>query len=94
MVDSRGGFYLTFEHILNGLVDFRQRKLLTPPEVEYVWGDRVLFSPTPKASRKELFDREQELSQLQNLLKIYPIVVVGGLRKVGKSSLVRAFLSE
>jgi len=54
----------------------------------------MLFSSTPKATREELFDREEELSELEKLLNIYPIVVVTGLRRVGKSSLIRVYLNE
>ncbi|HEW92771.1 MAG TPA: ATP-binding protein [Thermotogaceae bacterium] len=54
----------------------------------------MLFSFEPKTNRKELFDREEEFKSLESSLKTYPIVVVTGLRRVGKSSLIRAFYNE
>lgn len=54
----------------------------------------MLFSLTPKTKKEELFDREEELSELTRLVETYPIVVVTGLRRVGKSSLIRVFLKE
>ncbi len=54
----------------------------------------MLFSPQPKTNREELFDREKELKDLSKALDRYPMVVVTGLRRVGKSSVVRVFLSE
>lgn len=54
----------------------------------------MLFSLTPKTKKEDLFDREEELSELTHLVETYPIVVVTGLRRVGKSSLIRVFLKE
>ncbi|MEJ5229641.1 MAG: ATP-binding protein [Pseudothermotoga sp.] len=54
----------------------------------------MLFSLTPKAKKEDLFDRGREFEELDKLLRLYPIVVVSGLRRVGKSSLVRVFLNE
>lgn len=53
-----------------------------------------MFSLTPKLKKEDLFDREMEFEELGKLLKLYPIVVVTGFRRVGKSSLVRVFLNE
>jgi len=54
----------------------------------------MLFSPKPKTKKEELFDRERELKVLYTALEIYPLIVVTGLRRVGKSSVVRVFLNE
>lgn len=54
----------------------------------------MLFSFEPKTKRSELFDREEELEKLANFLPRYPFVVITGLRRVGKSSLVKVFLNE
>ncbi|HAA83051.1 MAG TPA: ATP-binding protein, partial [Thermotoga naphthophila] len=54
----------------------------------------LLFSLTPKTKKEDLFDRERELKDLEKLLETYPIVVITGLRRVGKSSLVKVFLNE
>ena len=52
----------------------------------------MLFDPTPKKNKKELFDREEELKELQNAN--VPMVMVLGNRRVGKTSLVRVFMNE
>ncbi|PLV56064.1 ATP-binding protein [Thermotoga sp. SG1] len=54
----------------------------------------MLFSLTPKVRKEDLFDRERELKELEKLVETYPLVVVTGLRRVGKSSLVKVFLNE
>ncbi len=54
----------------------------------------MLFSLKPKNKREELFDREEELNVLSKVVKTYPMIVVTGLRRVGKSSIVRVFLNE
>lgn len=54
----------------------------------------LLFSLTPKTKKEDLFGRERELKDLEKLLETYPIVVITGLRQVGKSSLVKVFLNE
>ena len=47
----------------------------------------------PKASRKELFDREVELRELGRAVgRGVPLVLVLGIRRIGKTSLVKAFL--
>lgn len=54
----------------------------------------MLFSLTPKSKREDFFDREEELAKLHQLVQLYPLVVITGLRRVGKSSLVKVFLNE
>lgn len=54
----------------------------------------MLFSFEPKNSKKEFFDREVEFEALETSLKSYPIVLITGLRRVGKSSLIRVFYNE
>ena len=54
----------------------------------------MLFSLTPKLRKDDLFDREQELLNLRNALQMYPLTLVTGLRRVGKSSLISVFLNE
>ncbi len=52
---------------------------------------RNLFDPRPKNSRSELFDRERELELLDRSID-KPLIVVLGIRRIGKTSLVKSFL--
>ena len=55
----------------------------------------MLFSPVPKSSREDFFDREAELESLQRFLKSdAPLCLILGLRRSGKSSLLRVGLKE
>jgi len=55
-------------------------------------GDSLLFDPQPKSNRDDLYDREEELKQLQ--LSEEPIVLILAPRRFGKTSLLKVFLSE
>ncbi|WP_054841755.1 ATP-binding protein [Vulcanisaeta distributa] len=52
---------------------------------------RNLFDPRPKSSRSELFDRVDELEILDKSIG-KPLIVVLGIRRIGKTSLVKSFL--
>ncbi|MEM4189527.1 MAG: ATP-binding protein [Candidatus Caldarchaeum sp.] len=53
------------------------------------------FSPGPKTHRREFYDREKELSQLLDALKGKDkLIVVTGIRRIGKTSLIRVALEE
>ncbi len=52
----------------------------------------MYFDPSPKESRKDFFDREKEVKQLKSLNS--RIILVLGLRRTGKSSLVKIALNE
>ncbi|WP_367270932.1 hypothetical protein [Thermococcus sp.] len=54
----------------------------------------MLFDPRPKERRDEIFDREGEIEALLNGMKNYPITLLIGIRRVGKSSLLRVALNE
>ena len=54
----------------------------------------MLFSLAPKFRKDDLFDRDRELSTLRSTLQLYPLTLVTGLRRVGKSSLISVFLNE
>ena len=55
----------------------------------------MLFSLEPKATRRELYDREHELNELGGSVNRGDrLIVVYGIRRVGKTSLVKVFLSE
>ncbi len=55
----------------------------------------MLFDPAPKCVRKDLFDRDTEVRQFcESISKGGILVVVYGVRRVGKTSLVRVGLRE
>ncbi len=55
----------------------------------------MLFDPRPKSSRRELFDRERELGILDELAsKGDPLIIVLGIRRIGKTSLLKSFLEN
>ncbi|WP_054853903.1 hypothetical protein [Vulcanisaeta distributa] len=56
----------------------------------------MLFSVEPKTTRRDLYDREIELDELRNsvLRGGDKLIAVYGIRRIGKTSLVRAFLSD
>jgi AAA+ ATPase superfamily predicted ATPase len=52
----------------------------------------VLFDIAPKHDRKDFFDRDEEIEKLKELRT--PIILVLGLRRTGKSSIIRISLNE
>ncbi len=54
----------------------------------------MLFDPRPKERREEIFDREKELESILNGMNEYPISLIIGIRRVGKSSLLKVALNE
>ncbi|MEM4172748.1 MAG: ATP-binding protein [Candidatus Caldarchaeum sp.] len=53
------------------------------------------FSPGPKTDRRDLYDREKELSQLVDALRGRDrLIVVTGIRRIGKTSLIRVAVKE
>jgi len=55
----------------------------------------MLFDPRPKSTRSELFDRERELSELHRLIdEGRPLIALTGVRRIGKTSVLRVLLSE
>ncbi|MFA4699577.1 AAA family ATPase [Pyrococcus kukulkanii] len=58
-------------------------------------GGSVLFNPRPKTRKDEFYDREFELMTLERAVeKKVGLVIVLGIRRLGKSSLVNVFLNE
>ncbi|HDZ35678.1 MAG TPA: ATP-binding protein [Thermococcus sp.] len=55
----------------------------------------MLFSPYPKTRREELFDREGELKEIEEAVKRGErLILLLGLRRLGKSSLLNVALNE
>lgn len=55
----------------------------------------MLFDRGPKEKRSDLFDRKKELAELSDAVaRGDRLIVVYGIRRIGKTSLLRSFLSE
>ncbi len=54
----------------------------------------MYFSLEPKTKREDLYNREKELKELENALKDSRITLLIGIRRIGKTSLLRVFLEE
>ncbi len=55
----------------------------------------LLFDLRPKTSRKELFNREEELRILDEVVsRGDPLILVLGIRRIGKTSLLKSFLEK
>ncbi|MBC7095017.1 ATP-binding protein [Thermococcus sp.] len=54
----------------------------------------MLFDPRPKSRREEVFDRDIEFEGLEESVRTYPITLLLGIRRVGKSSILRAYLNN
>ncbi|AWR96228.1 AAA family ATPase [Acidianus sulfidivorans JP7] len=53
----------------------------------------MLFDERPKTKREDLFDRKEELNELEkNIDK--PLILLTGIRRIGKTSLLQVFLHE
>jgi len=53
----------------------------------------MLFDVRPKESRKELFDREREIREIKMATE-HPLVAITGIRRVGKTSVLKVALHE
>ncbi|MCG3110052.1 hypothetical protein L3N51_02349 [Metallosphaera sp. J1] len=53
----------------------------------------IYFEPTAKETRDDLFDREKELRELHALVG-RPIILLTGVRRIGKTSVLKVFLNE
>ncbi len=53
----------------------------------------MLFDDRPKELRSDLFDRDNELRRLHSVVS-EPLVVITGIRRIGKTSVLRVFLNE
>jgi predicted AAA+ superfamily ATPase len=54
----------------------------------------MLFSIKPKERRDELYDFEKELEELIKGIERSPITIVIGMRRTGKTSLLKVALNE
>ena len=55
----------------------------------------MFFEPRPKDNRADLYDRDDEYERLKSLVsKKTPLILIKGLRRTGKTSLVRTYLNE
>ncbi|NJE01119.1 ATP-binding protein [Thermococcus sp. JdF3] len=54
----------------------------------------MLFDPRPKERIGDMFDRRREFKAILSGMEDYPITLIIGIRRVGKSSLLKATLNE
>lgn len=54
----------------------------------------MLFDPRPKTCREDLFDREEEIKELKEAVSKYPLTLLLGIRRIGKTSILRVALDE
>ncbi len=54
----------------------------------------MLFSLEPKTNTKDLFDREKELEKISDAVEKDRIIVLDGLRRIGKTSVLKSFLNS
>ncbi|WP_367357612.1 ATP-binding protein [Mesotoga sp.] len=54
----------------------------------------MLLDPKPKSKGADLFSRDEELKELLSSLRDNPITLITGIRRVGKSSLMRVAIAE
>jgi len=54
----------------------------------------MYFDPRPKNEKKDLYDREKELEQFSQALSYASMIVITGIRRIGKTSFVNVALAE
>ncbi|MCS7367318.1 MAG: ATP-binding protein [archaeon YNP-WB-062] len=54
----------------------------------------MLFDPRPKNCRDSLFDREREVDELKGSISRVPITLLLGIRRIGKTSVLKVALNE
>ena len=55
----------------------------------------MLFEPRPKDARNDLYDRDEEYEKLKGYIKQKsPLIIIKGLRRSGKTSLLKTVLNE
>ena len=53
----------------------------------------MYFDPRPKTRREEIFNREKEFDELSRNIDL-PLIVITGIRRIGKTSILNVFLNE
>jgi AAA+ ATPase superfamily predicted ATPase len=70
-------------------------KYLSIGGVTKYWGCySTLFDPRPKNHRSDLFNREEEIKELKESILKVPITLLLGIRRIGKTSVLRVALNE
>lgn len=59
----------------------------------YILGQKLLFDERPKSTREDLFDREAEIEDLKRNIN-RPLIVLKGIRRIGKTSILQVALNE
>ncbi len=55
----------------------------------------MLFDERPKDNLEDLFGREEEMEQFKNVIELKrPLVVISGLRRMGKTSLLKTMINQ
>ncbi len=54
----------------------------------------MLFDPRPKEKRSELYDRTEEIEKIVEYSRKYPFTILLGIRRVGKSSVLKVVMNE
>jgi AAA+ ATPase superfamily predicted ATPase len=54
----------------------------------------MLFDPRPKERREDLFDREKEIEELKESISRQPMTLLLGIRRIGKTSVLKVALNE
>ena len=63
--------------------------------IVYYRGVSLYFDERPKSRREDLYDRERELEEMLTSIEHQkPLVVLKGIRRLGKTSLLRVALNE
>ncbi|MEM2452400.1 MAG: ATP-binding protein [Candidatus Methanomethylicia archaeon] len=61
--------------------------------MKVAFGVKVLFDPRPKRLKKDIYDFDDEFHRLRNAIG-QPLILVSGLRRTGKTSLVLSVLED
>ncbi len=63
--------------------------------IVYYQGGSLYFDERPKSRREDLYDRKKELEEILASIKSHkPLILLKGIRRLGKTSLLRVALNE